>query len=69
MGRAGDLVPPDLSIHISGFFPWLQKVLIVFVDILGWIGAVTGALVAFHRSSASCEPARQLVSRHSPGGY
>lgn len=46
MGRAGDLVPPDLSIHISGFFPWLQKVLIVFVDILGWIGAVTGALVA-----------------------
>jgi len=30
----------------SAAFPWLQKVLVVFVDILGWIGAVTGALVA-----------------------
>jgi uncharacterized protein with PQ loop repeat len=39
------LLPPDLSIHISGL-PRLQKVLIVFVDVLGWIGAVTVASVA-----------------------
>jgi uncharacterized protein with PQ loop repeat len=39
------LFPPGLSIHISGF-PGLQKVLILFVDVLGWVGAVTGALVA-----------------------
>jgi uncharacterized protein with PQ loop repeat len=31
--------------HISGF-PGLQKVLILFVDFLGWVGAVAGALVA-----------------------
>jgi hypothetical protein len=39
------LFPPGLSIHISGF-PGLQKVLILFVEVLGWVGAVTGALVA-----------------------
>jgi len=38
------LFPPDLSIHTSGFPA--ESFLIVFVDILGWIGAVTVASVA-----------------------
>jgi uncharacterized protein with PQ loop repeat len=39
------LFPPDLSIHIGGF-SLAAEGLTVFVDTLGWIGAVTGALVA-----------------------
>ena len=43
--RSATLLAPDLSIHSSGL-PRLQKVLIVFVDVLGWVGAVTVASVA-----------------------
>jgi uncharacterized protein with PQ loop repeat len=43
-GREVGDFSPDLF-NISGF-SGLQKVLVVFVDVLGWIGAVTGALVA-----------------------
>jgi|SRR3954447_1450018 uncharacterized protein with PQ loop repeat len=42
--RSAILFPPDLSIHTSGFPA--ESFLIVFVDILGWIGAVTVASVA-----------------------
>ena len=44
--QVGDSVSARLIYPHRQAFPWLQKVLVVFVDILGWIGAVTGALVA-----------------------